>query len=220
MKAFVIYLPDSLKSKINVTTIVDQLNTYGLEAQAFVGVSGDQARGLAIEQNLQLWPYNVKGQKIERDDVDWGKLSRPGVMGCFLSHYQLWQRCVDLDQPIMIFEDDVKFFRPWLPVAWNDVLILSLGKKSWITDPWKQHLERPNGAPRSVPWPNRSMPGTSGYAITPQGATKLLTTYQGYWTASDNAINCDVCNIKIHSHVMGRHMTSAEGNISLTKKKW
>jgi GR25 family glycosyltransferase involved in LPS biosynthesis len=220
MKAFVIFLAESPKSKINVGVILDRLIEFNLDAQAFNGVPGNLAIETAKKQNMRLWPYNVKGKKIDHDDVDWRKLSRPGVIGCFLSHYQLWQRCLEINEPLMIFEDDVKFYRSWIPVSWQDVLILSLGKKSTRKDPWKSHLENPVGGGQSLPWPNRSMPGTSGYAIMPQAAQKLVDRYRGYWTASDNAINCDVCDIEIHSHVMGRHMTAQEGNISLTKKKW
>jgi GR25 family glycosyltransferase involved in LPS biosynthesis len=220
MKAFVIYLADSPKSEINVKNLVDQLVQYKIDAESFNGIPGDQALEIAKKQNLCLWPYNVKGQKIHDDDVDWGKLSRPGVIGCFLSHYQLWQKCLELNEPIMIFEDDVKFYRSWSPVQWKEILILSLGKKSSLSDPWKSHLEKPASKVTSLPWPNRSMPGTSGYAIMPKAADKLVATYQGYWTASDNAINSSVCEIQIHSHVMGRHLTHEEGNISLTKKKW
>jgi hypothetical protein len=34
------------------------------------------------------------------------KMLRPGVLGCFYSHYRLWQKCIDLNEPIFIFEDD------------------------------------------------------------------------------------------------------------------
>lgn len=30
-----------------------------------------------------------------------------GELGCFASHYLLWQRCVELDEPIVVMEDDV-----------------------------------------------------------------------------------------------------------------
>jgi hypothetical protein len=58
-------------------------------------------------------------------EKDVGKLSRPGVIGCFYSHYNLWKKCVELKEPIMIFEDDVKFYRGYHPVEFDGVLILA-----------------------------------------------------------------------------------------------
>lgn len=220
MKAFVIYLPSVPKKAIQVNNIVEQLVNYNIDAVAFAGVDGIQAQHLVKQNNLQLWPYNVKGKPIDADDSDWGKLSRPGVMGCFLSHYALWQRCVELNEPIMIFEDDVKLYRGWYSVEWNDVLILSLGKKSAQRNPWRRYLETPTDIAEAKDWLNRSMPGTSGYAIRPSAAQRLVNTYRGYWTASDNAINTDICQLQISNHIMGRHMTAQEGNVSLTKRKW
>lgn len=220
MKAFVIYLPTAPKKAIAVDGIVDQLKKYGLAAQAFEGIDGCQAQSIVQQRNLKLWPYSIKGQRLDPKEKDWSKLSRPGVIGCFLSHYSLWQRCVELGEPIAIFEDDVQLRRPWQPVDWQDILILSLGKKSHLQLPWRDYLETPVGEPQAVNWNNRSMPGTVGYAIRPAVAKKLVDVYQGYWTASDNAINVDIGRLQITTHLMGRHTTHQEGNISLTKRIW
>ena len=220
MKAFVIYLPTAPKKAIAVDGIVDQLKKYGLDAQAFEGTDGHQAQAMVQQHNLQLWPYSLKGRLIDYQDRDWNKLSRPGVIGCFLSHYSLWQRCAELGEPIAIFEDDVQLLRGWQPVDWQDILILSLGKKAHLKTPWRDYLETPSGEPQAVDWNNRSMPGTVGYAIRPAMAKKLVDVYQGHWTASDNAINVDIGRIQISTHLMGRHMTHQEGNVSLTKRIW
>ena len=35
------------------------------------------------------------------------RLQRAGVRGCFLSHFSLWKKCIDLNVPICILEHDV-----------------------------------------------------------------------------------------------------------------
>ncbi|CCF80089.1 putative lipopolysaccharide biosynthesis protein [Helicobacter bizzozeronii CCUG 35545] len=30
-----------------------------------------------------------------------------GELGCYASHYSLWQKCIQLHEPIAILEDDV-----------------------------------------------------------------------------------------------------------------
>ena len=43
-----------------------------------------------------------------------GKMPRrPGAQGCWMSHWRLWNRCVDTDQPIVILEHDAVVTAPW-----------------------------------------------------------------------------------------------------------
>jgi GR25 family glycosyltransferase involved in LPS biosynthesis len=150
---------------------------------------------------------------------DYGKLSRPGVIGTFYSHSRLWEKCVELNEPIMIFEDDVKFYRNFEPVDWEGVLVLSLGKNSFYNEPFTTYLENPSGIPQAVRWKNFSMPGASGYAIKPDAAKGLLKYYRPYWAPADNAINQFVCRIQISTHLMGRNTLEDEGNISMAGYK-
>lgn len=38
-----------------------------------------------------------------------GKALSYTEIACFSSHYRLWQKCVELDSPIVVIEDDVNF---------------------------------------------------------------------------------------------------------------
>lgn len=227
----------------------EQLKSWNIDAELFEGTPGDQAVIFQIKDQRKPWPYSIKSYQITDDQLQdyirpelWDefqlehfykiyrrrpaegdaiKFGRPGVLGCFYSHLRLWQQCVDLDQPIMIFEDDVKFYRPWVPVEWRDVLILSLGKTTYLEEPWQTYLENPSGHAQPMPYTNFSMPGTSGYAIKPKAAKSLIKTYREHYIASDNAINQSVCEIEIHNHLMGRNTTEEEGNISMVStKEW
>lgn len=249
MKAFVIYLPDREHSVAHATYMVDTLNSYQLDAELFEGTNGDVAEMLAKKENRVPYPYGIKSNKVDDEylkqyinpdlwedfqknhhykivqrqplgpDID--KVTRPGVIGCFYSHYSLWKKCIDLNEPIMIFEDDVNFFRGWYPVEWEGVLILSLGKSSFLNEPYKTYLEDPVGNPQPMLWRQFSMPGASGYAIKPNAAKALIKQYREYYCPADNAINQFVCYIQIHNYIMGRNTLPEEGNISMTKfKDW
>jgi len=104
-------------------------------------------------------------------------------------------------------------------VEFDGVLILSLGKSSYMSDPQKLYLENPTGTPVARKWQNFSMPGASGYAITPEAAQGLCKFYRPYWYPADNAINQFVCPIQISTYLMGRNTLPEEGNISMTKSK-
>lgn len=247
MKAFVIYLPDREHSKLHSSAMVKQLMEYNIDVELFAGTPGNIAVDRVKKDHRICWPYSIKSSTLTAAELqqyilperweefqqdhfykiyqrkpingDASKFARPGVLGCFYSHLDLWQRCVDLNEPIMIFEDDVKFYRGWYPVEWRDVLILSLGKTTFLEEPYRTYLEQPSGNVQPMPYTNYSMPGTSGYAIKPKAAHSLLKTYRGYYLASDNAINNSVCEIEVHNHLMGRNTIEEEGNISMVSTR-
>jgi GR25 family glycosyltransferase involved in LPS biosynthesis len=248
MKAFIIYLPAREHSVQHSAYMLKTLKSYGLDAYLHEGIPGDVAVKLAAKSKKTLYPYSIKNRAIDDADLQRlirpelyeefkqryhyniverqvigenhvGKLSRPGVVGCFYSHYSLWEKCVQLNEPIMIFEDDVKFYRGWNPVAFDGVLILSLGKSSFLSEPNKTYLENPTGVPRAMPWKNFSMPGASGYALTPDAALGLIKFYRPYWYPADNAINQYIAPMYIHNYIMGRNTLPEEGNVSMTKSK-
>jgi GR25 family glycosyltransferase involved in LPS biosynthesis len=248
MKAFIIYLPTREHSVTHSKYMLDTLSSYGIDTELFEGTLGSDAIKMANKANKTLYPYSIKNRELNDDEIkdlirpelyqkfkekhiykvierqligenDKGKLSRPGVVGCFYSHYRLWQKCIELNEPIMIFEDDVKFYRNFEPVEFQDLLILSLGKNSFFNEPYKTYLESPSGAPMAKHWKNFSMPGASGYAIKPHTAKGLVKFYKSYWYPADNAINQFMCKMEIHSHIMGRNTLPEEGNISMTKSK-
>lgn len=247
MKAFVIYLPNRQHSVEYSAGMIETLKSYNLDAELFEGTPGDIAVKRAAKEQRTLYPYSMKSRRLSDEEIsqlvrpevyeefkkrffyaiteklpigdDAGKASMPGVIGCFYSHYMLWRKCVELDEPIMIFEDDVKFFRKWEPIDWDDVLVLSLGKSSFLSEPWKNYLESPNGNPQPITWKSFSMPGASGYAIKPHAAKSLVKFYNNYFYPADNAINQQLVKIQVHSYLMGRNTLPEEGNISMTRAK-
>ena len=248
MKAFIIYLPERQHSVEYVAYMQETLQSYGIKSELFSGIDGPTAVKRATKERKTLYPYSIKNQKLSTEDLrqyikpelfdnfikehsweiferqrvtedDYEKMSRPGVIGCFYSHYELWKKCIALNEPIMIFEDDVKFYREYQSIDFEDVLVLSLGKTSFMRDPQKTYLENPSGPTHAVPWKNFSMPGASGYAIKPQAARGLVKHWKPYWYPADNAINQSICTIQLHTYLMGRNTLPEEGNISMTKSK-
>jgi hypothetical protein len=111
MKAFVIYLPQREHSVAHATEMIDKLTSYGLEAKLFKGTPGDVAVEYAKKEGRTVYPYSMKSRVLSDDDVkellrpevyenfkknfvysiteklplgnDAGKVSMPGVIGCF-----------------------------------------------------------------------------------------------------------------------------------------
>ena len=46
---------------------------------------------------------------MEDHNYDHDHISNTGEIGCYLSHVELWKKCVELNEPIAVIEDDMKF---------------------------------------------------------------------------------------------------------------
>ena len=217
MKAFVITLSRVPESLATAQQALVKLNEYGLSAQLWEGTYGHEVESIFAREGRVLNPISFKGVPV--DDQYRALSSRLGVMGCFHSHYRLWKHCLQLGEPILIFEDDVMLQRPYHPVSWRDVILLATGKKVHEQDYYREKLENPVDPPMAVKPKGKVMPGAVGYGLTPRGARKLTTYYEKTYLPADNAMNTMVVKLQCHSHLMGRAATEKDGKISLTKSK-
>lgn len=98
--------------------------------------------------------YNVKIYQGNKKCIKY--LQRPGTQGCFLSHYKLWLHCVEINQPIFIFEHDVLFNKPTGIIEFTDIIKFE-------------------GFFQAKPInPGNWWEGARAYGITPSGASKIL----------------------------------------------
>jgi GR25 family glycosyltransferase involved in LPS biosynthesis len=217
MKAFIITLSKISASLKTATEMIPSLKSYGFKVSLFEGTYGNKAVEIFKKQKRTLHSIDHDGQptKITR------KVSGPGAMGCFYSHYRLWKKCVNLNEPIFIFEDDVKFYRPYYPVEFDEILIVALGDWSGVCgEDYSTFLDNPaDVAPAAVLFIGPCLPGAVGYGISPKAAKKLVKEYSKTYTAADSAIRSSLINIQIHTHLIGRALVEADGKVSLTKKR-
>lgn len=218
MLAYVIVLTQIPSSYETGIQVYNKLKEYGLDAHIHEGTYGNQVRGIFEQEGRELYHTSFKGNPV--DDEYRESSTRPGVMGCFHSHYRLWKHCVEINQPILIFEDDVIFERGWIPVIWKDVLLVATGKSVYKTDWYAEKLYNPSGIAKAVPLNRKVMPGAVGYGLTPQGAAKLTKFYEHYFLPADNAMNVNVVNLECHTYLMGRAALDEDGKKSLTKSKF
>lgn len=221
MKNYIICLSKIQPSFETATNLKKQLKSFGIESELFEGTYGTDAVDMMQQEGRTVHPVGIKGADAEIDESDKSiaKMQSPGVKGCFYSHYRLWKKCVELDKPIVIWEDDIVLTRPYIPVEWNDVLILALGHRT-KSSKYMHYLESPAGEPSAQDYFQSSMPGCCGYAIKPHAAKKLIDTYSKTYLPADNAINQHVVNIQIHSYIMGIALIKKDGKKSLTRTRF
>lgn len=156
MNSYVIYLPGYAHSVTMATHAVATGQAQGWNIELWTGVDGS-----LVEWTLPICETDAKCRTM---------MQLPGVRGCFLSHWSLWNLCVDLDQPIGIFEHDIEFVGPPPDnVEFDHVFKLEgfLRKKSRPAGEWYE--------------------GARAYILQPQGARKLVS-----WVTANGALPADV----------------------------
>jgi glycosyl transferase family 25 len=107
-----------------------------------------------------------------------GRPFRPGEMGCWASHYLLWQQCVASNQPIIVLEDDIALgpqlpaLLQALPALPEDVGYFRLHAGNCPSAPWRRFA----GFVLHRYW--RSPMCTFGYYLAPSAARQFLAHAQ------------------------------------------
>ena len=139
-------------------------------------VKSGQVFGYKIEKHPAYSPQNCNvNQELDNLNYDRSgfieKYSRPeNCIAGFLSHHSLWMKCLELNEPIVIFEHDA--------VVTNDIPnlvlfdILNLGKPSYGKFNTPTFIGY--GSLVSKPY----FPGAHAYRITPKGAAELINEAQ------------------------------------------
>jgi len=99
MKAIVIKLKDVDISEQLAQECIASGKENGLIIYPFNGVYGEEQIS-AKHSEFGIRPWKEKMKK-----------GRLGVKGCFLSHYSIWLHCIEINEPIMIFEHDAVVLR-------------------------------------------------------------------------------------------------------------
>ncbi len=92
MKIFVLSLLRSVERRATVSKVMAD---HGLDFEFIDGVDGKEGSHPLL-----------KKFKPNKFLVRHGRPSNPGEGGCYASHYLAWEKCIELDEPIIVFEDD------------------------------------------------------------------------------------------------------------------
>jgi glycosyl transferase family 25 len=110
-KTFVIAIKGHPVSESQLQDCLTSAEKFSWEVETFWGVDGR-----TITNNI--WEQEGISPRLDKPTMN-----KPGVQGCFLSHWALWKKCVELNKPIIILEHDAVIQDKWQPLEINDSII-------------------------------------------------------------------------------------------------
>lgn len=151
MKGYVIYLPEYESSCAMSKQALNSGKLHNWDLDLYAGVDGQKLNW--DNTKLKINQISAKCSAM---------MTKPGVQGCFMSHWQLWNLCADSDTTIGIFEHDIEFIGPIPNVEFEHLLKLegfSL-KKPRPAGEWyegaRAYILKPAGARLLINWVNKN----------------------------------------------------------------
>jgi glycosyl transferase family 25 len=214
MKAFIIRLKDNEISEKHASECVSEAKKYGIDVNYFDAINGNEyATHL---ENLKI----VAKYKFKK--------GRVGVLGCFLSHFYLWKKCISENTPFLILEHDGFFIKP-LP---DDVMdhftdVLKLDGLDPYSKSYPIALENQKTLPVTYEKYHNSqakfleknqtgnyMRGAYSYIIKPNAAKKLIDrVYSHGFVPADQQIGDEVVDIQLIKPTIARLHPAYENRI-------
>lgn len=205
MRAFVIYLPDNPYSVEVADRCIASAKKFGLTVEKFAGVNKENAVDEMYKSGLNwTWANNNTEHTVCNytglKQFPYTAADFRAKIGCSMSHYRLWEKCVALNEDLLILEHDAVFLRSVPNVDFDGICQINdpagaTRRGKWWSD--SMHARGKTGVfektwvttekERDIP---DGLAGNSAYLIKPWAAQKLIDTCGviGLWP--NDAIMC------------------------------
>jgi GR25 family glycosyltransferase involved in LPS biosynthesis len=198
MRAFVICLQNHKYSNQVADRCIASAKKVGVHVEKFFGVDKEDAEQVMNAHNL-VWTWANKNTaeavcpKTKLKQHPYRTRDFRTKIGCSMSHFLLWKKCIELNEPILILEHDSVFLRALPSFEFKGICQIndpanatrrggqwshSMSKrgktgvfeKTWVTT--EQERDVPDG-----------LAGNSAYVIKPWAAQELVDKYYelGVW---------------------------------------
>lgn len=172
---FIINLERSVERKQHM---IEQFDAINVEYQIFPAIDGRESKNPILGMYDEALSLAYRCKSLTK-----------GQLGCYASHYLLWEKCVELDKPIIVIEDDAVIDKQGFSEFYNSTselnsqyefirLFSHRRRKAKL-----QIIENINNF--SIYRANKGHMCTTGYFLTPDGAKKFLQHSKKWYMAVD-----------------------------------
>jgi GR25 family glycosyltransferase involved in LPS biosynthesis len=200
MEAHIITLTSNLRSSAAADRCKKSAN---IPIKTFEAVTETQAEKLMRDFYIR-WNYPWKGEEYDMKagvkKTAYQTVEPMRRIACFLSHYLLWKRCAEQNEPLMVLEHDAIFIKPFdeTPFMKAECEIISINDPRGATRKAQDFHEKLQKGPQliqRVPTIDdlmipQGLPGNSAYIIKPGGAQKMLELVKEFGAWPNDALMC------------------------------
>ncbi|WP_187851743.1 glycosyltransferase family 25 protein [Helicobacter pylori] len=204
MRVFIIHLSQKTCQKFSlkethITPLLESLKLQGISYEIFDAIyskiSSTQLHPLILEHLHpsfiieDLWAF-CKNEKHPLSALKnffyalkhCGKRMGFGELGCYASHYSLWQKCIELNEAICILEDDIivkERFKESLEFCYQHINELGYIRLMHLEENVAKQKTSVKGVSQILNFKDGI--GTQGYVLAPKAAQKLLEYSAKEW---------------------------------------
>ncbi len=205
MKSYVITLKDHEYSTRVANRCIASAKKHGLTVKTYNAVDKYNAEYLMDEMGIK-WTWannNTEGRKCEYTGLTqfpYAAVEFSTKIACAMSHYFLWLKCIEMDEPILILEHDAVFLRPLPNIEFNGICqindpdgatrrggwwsneminrnVVGVQEKTWVTN--ENQRDIPDG-----------LAGNSAYMIKPWAAREVIDKINEIGLWHNDALLC------------------------------
>jgi hypothetical protein len=187
MKCFCVYTPSITRSSISANRAIETGKMFGLDVKKYESVNPSNLHTIVKEHGLKL-----KYKPVKSNLTDFKAMTAPEGRICNgVTHYELYLKCVEYNEPIMILEHDAYFVGvPPSEGIYDGVIQISSHNTHQVDAKKMKSCVRANKMFKFQPdyeyddnWdknkgvfkhPLSGTNGTSGYIIGPGSAVKMI----------------------------------------------
>ncbi len=175
-----IVLSDNVDSLSKFSICLSSGRKFGYDIEMFPAISREYSADVFFSKNIRIDFFSLRDIFAQ--------------LGCFASHFLLWERCVESNEPVVILEEDAIFKSPISDEVFNNTLdVCNIGQPSWKDKKFRLEaleMNRYSDLPKIHRLNYGHLLGSHAYFITPAGAKKLLKAASVYGARSvDEFVN-------------------------------
>ncbi|NVK12072.1 MAG: glycosyltransferase family 25 protein [Gammaproteobacteria bacterium] len=164
-----------------------------------------QLTRLSIEHEIcdAVTVKTISSNEIAKLKGDWERPMSNVEVACYLSHYRLWQRVLDENQPALILEDDAilsddirSFLSELGETPFNHISLETRRRKKLLG---KEPVAQVGSVQLHRLYQDRT--GAAAYLLSPMGARKLLARHKEYGAALADAQICRAYELESYQTV-------------------
>lgn len=205
MKAFAIVIKNHTISENAFNNLlsssVNIQNPFSIEK--YDAVTPDNVEAKLKDYNLK-WNYPTQGSILdpwtELRKTAYGERNPLRRVACSVSHFELWSKCVEMNEPIVVLEHDALFIKKLnvTPLLESKYGVISLNNPAHATFAFQKYDKMiqsntddlqpaPMLVSKEIP---QGLPGNSAYLIKPFAAKHLIDLCYKYGLWPNDAIMC------------------------------